>query len=201
MNINNRKDPKDREDCRSQAIREKIRQSLDRIVPRRMGEAYLSEAAVLMLVFERNGEPHFLLTKRTHEVETHKGQISFPGGMKEGNESLQQTALRETHEEVGIESGSIEILGQFHDYLSITEFRVVPFAGYLRGPFEPKPQAREVAEVLYVPFGIFRDPALMRIEHRTIRGRVHEVYFYQFGEHEIWGLTARIIKDFLDLMI
>jgi 8-oxo-dGTP pyrophosphatase MutT (NUDIX family) len=200
VKIDNRRDINPKTAGPDLPLAEKISLALSNLEPRRLGDRFQCEAAVLIPIFEREGEPHFLLTVRTHEVETHKGQISFPGGMREEEEDLLQTALRETFEEVGIQSGCVEILGQFHDYLSITDFRVVPFAGYLRGTIEPKPHAREVAEVLYVPFRIFRDPSLMRIEHREIRGKMHEVYFYQFGSHVIWGLTARIIKDFLDLL-
>jgi 8-oxo-dGTP pyrophosphatase MutT (NUDIX family) len=154
-------------------------------------------AAVLMAIFERGGEPYFLLTRRTEEVQAHKGQVSFPGGMREGAETLQETALRETYEEVGILSDSIELLGRFHDYESSTGFLVTPFAGYLTEPFEISPQACEVAEVLLVPFGIFMDPERLRIEPMFRQGRVMDVYFYSYGKHQIWGLTARIIHDFL----
>ncbi len=178
-------------------ISKQILSKLAGIKPRRLQGDYANEAAVLMLAFERHDEPHFLLTLRTEEVETHKGQISFPGGMRAGDESLEQTALRETHEEIGIEPERIEILGRFHEYPSINEYRVTPFAGYIDGPFAPKPHAAEVAEILYVPFSVFLDPGRLRIEQMAYRGRMRDVYFYSFERHQIWGLTARIIRDFL----
>ena len=150
-----------------------------------------------MPIFEKDGEPHFLLTLRTEEVETHKGQISFPGGMREGGENLEETALRETFEEVGIEANQMEVLGRFHDFLSITGYRVVPFAGYIDGPFTTNPQTREVAEILTVPFRIFLDPNRLRIQQMLRLGQMIDVYFYSYGTHEIWELTARIIHDFL----
>ena len=151
-----------------------------------------------MPIFERGGEPHFLLTRRTEEVETHKGQISFPGGMRHDDEQLEQTALRETFEEVGIESRRIEILGRFHDYISITEYRVSPFVGFIEEPFAVMPQPSEVAEVLSVPFHVFYDPDLLRVEQLNRTGKIVDVLFYSYGTHTIWGLTARIIKDFLE---
>jgi 8-oxo-dGTP pyrophosphatase MutT (NUDIX family) len=178
-------------------ITERIRAKLAALTPRRLPGEYRSEAAVLMLLFEKQGEPHFLLTRRTEEVQTHKGQISFPGGMRDGDESLEQTALRETFEEVGIEPEQIEILGRFHEYLSSTDSRVTPFAGYIDGPFTTKPQTTEVAEILLVPFSIFLDPSRLRTEQMPYRGRMRDVYFYSYETHQIWGLTARIIKDFL----
>ncbi len=178
-------------------ISDSIRTRLAQLTPRSLKEEFRDEAAVLMPIFERQGDPHFLLTLRTEEVQTHKGQISFPGGMRDGSESLEQTALRETFEEIGIESRQIEILGRYHEYLSVTDSRVTPFAGYIDGPFTVRPQTAEVAEVLFVPFRIFADPGRLRIEQMPYRRRTREVYFYSFEKHQIWGLTARIIRDFL----
>jgi len=180
--------------------KEQIRSFLLSLKPRILTNGFTREAAVLMPIFERSGEPHFLLTRRTEEVQTHKGQISFPGGMREGREDLEITALRETFEEVGIEKSRIEILGRFHDYISITGYRVTPFAGFIRGPFSTTPQVHEVAEVLQVPFRIFLDPTLLRVEKSTVKRAGKRLYFYSYGEHEIWGLTARIIKDFFSAL-
>lgn len=151
-----------------------------------------------MPTFEEDGKPYFLLTRRTEEVKTHKGQISFPGGMRHGSESLKQTALRETCEEVGIMQEQIEVLGRFHDYLAITDYRVVPFVGYVRQPFSAIPQTGEVAEILKVPLDLFLDRSRLRMEQMCRLGKPVDVYYYSYGPHEIWGLTARIIKDFIE---
>ncbi len=180
------------------SLRDHILSRLGVLQPRVLSSGFHREAAVLILTFERGGEPHFLLTRRTEEVETHKGQISFPGGMRHGEEPLEQTALRETFEEVGIESPRIEVLGRFHDYVSINEHRVSPFVGLIQEPFSVSPQPAEVAEVLSVPFEVFHDPSRLRVEQMYRSGRMMDVYFYSFGTHLIWGLTARIIRDFLE---
>jgi len=179
-------------------LRSCIRKRLAEIQARSVAAGYNREAAVLIPIFEKDDEPHFLLTRRTDEVKTHKGQISFPGGMRNGEESLERTALRETYEEVGIAESNVELLGRYHDYLSVTSFRVVPFAGYMEPPLETIPQEGEVAEILQVPFRIFQEPELLRVEQIYRSGRVMDVYFYKFQSREIWGLTARIIKDFLE---
>jgi 8-oxo-dGTP pyrophosphatase MutT (NUDIX family) len=179
-------------------LREQIRDKLAHLPPKRLAAGYDREAAILMLMYEQDGNPFFLLTRRTEEVSTHKGQISFPGGMRQEDETLEQTALRETQEEVGLDQDRIEILGRFHDYLSITGHRVAPFAGYIHGAFTTVLQTREVAEVLRVPFPIFRDPSRLRTRPFLRLGRIMDVYFYRFEPHEIWGLTAHIIKDFFD---
>ncbi len=181
-------------------MKDHIRNCLASLKPRDLTNGFTREAAVLMPVFEWEHEYHFLLTRRTEEVQTHKGQISFPGGMREGTEELVQTALRETHEEVGIEADKIEILGRFHDYISITEYRVRPFAGFISKPFTTLPQMHEVAEILQVPFRIFLDPGRLRVEKSPYVEREQNVYFYSYGTHQIWGLTARIIKDFLEAL-
>ena len=181
-------------------LKNQIRSTLAALETRVISAGYDREAAVLMPVFERDCEPHFLLTLRTEEVETHKGQISFPGGMRHGDESLEATALRETWEEIGIDAERIEILGRFHDYVSSTDYRVVPYVGYVRSPFQVVPQPTEVAEVLMVPFSIFLDPGRLRTEKMMKRGALIDVYFYSYNSYQIWGLTARIIKDFLSAL-
>ena len=181
-------------------LKNQIRSTLAALETRAISAGYDREAAVLMPVFEKDCEPHFLLTLRTEEVETHKGQISFPGGMRHGDESLEATALRETWEEIGIDAERIEILGRFHDYVSSTDYRVVPYVGYVRSPFQVVPQPTEVAEVLMVPFSIFLDPGRLRTETMMKRGALIDVYFYSYNSYQIWGLTARIIKDFLSAL-
>jgi 8-oxo-dGTP pyrophosphatase MutT (NUDIX family) len=181
-------------------MKEHIRDCLAALQPRRLTNGFTREAAVLMPVLEWEHKYQFLLTQRTEEVQTHKGQISFPGGMREGGEDLMNTALRETFEEVGIPKNRIEILGRFHDYVSITGYRVTPFAGFISEPFTINPQVREVAEVLQVPFRIFMDPSRLRIEKRIVMQKESDVYYYSYGSHQIWGLTALIIKDFLDTL-
>jgi 8-oxo-dGTP pyrophosphatase MutT (NUDIX family) len=179
-------------------LRSRIQKKLSEIQPRRVVAGYHREAAVLIPIFVKDEEPYFLLTRRTDEVKTHKGQISFPGGMRHGEEHLARTALRETFEEVGIGENKIELLGRYHDYLSVTSFRVVPFAGYIEPPFQTVAQEGEVAEILQVPFRIFKDPKRLRTEQVDYSGRVLDVHFYRYQSREIWGLTARIIRDFLE---
>jgi len=181
-------------------MKDRVRDCLAALKPRKLTNGFTREAAVLMPIFQWEHEYHFLLTRRTEEVQTHKGQISFPGGMREGNETLIETALRETFEEVGIEESRIETLGRFHDYISINRYRVTPFAGFINGPFTTVPQIHEVAEVLQVPFRIFSDPARLRIEKRILEDGEENVYFYSYGTHQIWGLTARIITDFMKML-
>ncbi|MCL2877184.1 MAG: CoA pyrophosphatase [Acidobacteria bacterium] len=176
---------------------EYVRGRLSELSPKHLADGFDRQAAVLMPFFEQNGEMCLLLTRRTDEVETHKGQVSFPGGMCEEGESLERTAIRETFEEIGIAADSIEILGRFHDYITITDVRVTPFAAMLRQPFTVTPQAHEVAEILRVPCSLFLDPKRLFVEKDLIiDGKIAGDYTWFYGPHRIWGLTALIIHDF-----
>lgn len=182
------------------AWKERIRQRLLRIPPRRNPAASQARAAVLMGLLDCAGEPSFLLTKRTLEVATHKGQICFPGGVEEcGDRSLWQTALRETGEEVGIEPEYVELLGRFHDYQAVTDIHVACYVGFLRPGFSLMPSPAEVERVLQVPYDFFRDTRPL-VETRHRGGRPIPVYFYDYQGDSIWGLTARMIRDFLDAL-
>ena len=169
--------------------------------PRRLAVDHSGRAAVLVPILPHEEEFCFLLTQRTHKVETHKGQISFPGGIQEDSDSnLLQTALRETWEELGLGSESIRLLGEFDEYLSITGLIVTPFAAYVGGPLNLVPNPDEVDEILRVPFSIFQDSRTLRVETRERLGVERKVYFYDFQGKEVWGLTAQIIRDFLSLV-
>jgi 8-oxo-dGTP pyrophosphatase MutT (NUDIX family) len=181
---------------------EYVSKRLAELSPKRLAGGFERQAAVLMPFFEQNGEWRLLLTRRTDEVETHKGQISFPGGMREEGETLEQTAIRETFEEIGIAADGIKILGRFHDYRSITNVRVTPFAAVLHLPFTVTPQAHEVAEVLRVPLSLFLDPEQLSVEKDfVVEGKIAGDYSWIYGTHRIWGLTALIIHDFFEAIL
>ncbi len=147
--------------------------------------------------FRGGGYPHFVLTRRTESVATHKGQISFPGGFRElGDKSLVETALRETEEEIGVRACEVEILGEFHDYWAITDCLVRPVVGVLSPSVAYRAHSEEVAYILEVPFEFFvtASPA---VEYRIHRGERRAVYYFEYGGDTIWGLTAQMIRDFV----
>ena len=137
---------------------ERIARLLNSRAPRKLEGALRARAAVLMPIFQRQEDYCFLLTLRTHTVETHKGQISFPGGVKEPEDhSLLETALRETWEEIGLPQTRIQILGEFDDYHSVTDLVVTPYAGWVVPPLNLVLNRKEVEEILEVPLSLFRD--------------------------------------------
>jgi 8-oxo-dGTP pyrophosphatase MutT (NUDIX family) len=159
---------------------------------------HLKSAAVLMLFYPKNGELHIVLTKRTEDVEHHKGQISFPGGSKdEVDGDLVATALRESEEEIGLPRAAVTILGTFHEYETPSGFAITPVVGFTEFLPTLSPHALEVAEILEVPLSLFLDKKNERVEQRSPFGFPVDVYFYRFGEHEIWGATAAILRSFL----
>jgi 8-oxo-dGTP pyrophosphatase MutT (NUDIX family) len=182
-----------------EAWKQPIREKLSALVPRTLRQDHRARAAVLMGLSDHDGEPHFVLTRRTFQVATHKGQISFPGGVRDGGESLEATALRETEEELGIKADYVELVGPFHEYLSSTLFLVTPYVAFLQPGYTLSPNPVEVAEVLQVPLRFFQEnPPVCKGAWRG--GDEVEVYFYYFGDHVIWGLTARMIKEFADVL-
>jgi len=165
---------------------------------RQLHKMELTRAAVLMLFFTKNEELHVLLTKRTEDVEHHKGQISFPGGAQDDDDKNHvATALRESHEEIGLGPESVQVLGLFDDFETPTGFVITPVVAYAQSLPPLQPSHSEVAEIIEVPLSLFLDKRAERVEQRQRLGATIDVYFFRFGEHEIWGATAAILRAFL----
>jgi 8-oxo-dGTP pyrophosphatase MutT (NUDIX family) len=186
-------------------MREQLRAALTAYEPQRLDDRdsapNVRPAAVLVLFYERNGEPHVVFQKRTETVEAHKGQISLPGGAADPEDTdLRFTALRETHEEVGVHPDDVDILGQLDDLLTISNFVVTPFVGWLNRPqAEWTFSEHEVAYLLEVPFSHLLDEANHVSDRRMMRGKEHTFPAYQFGDDLIWGATARMMSNLLDI--
>ncbi|NJD67048.1 MAG: CoA pyrophosphatase [Chloroflexi bacterium] len=159
-------------------------------------------AGVLVLLHERPGGPHVIFQKRTESVRDHKGQISFPGGaMDPGDPHVLHTALRETHEEIGVDPGHVDVLGQLDDMVTVSNFLVTPYVGWLdRYPYEWHVSSHEVAYLLEVPLEHLLNPRNLIPDRRVINGREYTFQSYRFGDDLIWGATARMLGNFLDLM-
>ncbi len=179
-------------------LRERLRTSPARDLP----PHHYRRAAVLVPVFELNGIPHLLLTKRTDTVEHHKGQISFPGGGEEpGDEDLLATALRETSEEIGIPPGAVEIWGRLDEIDTVVSgFAITPFVGRIPPTVTVRPNPNEIEEIVMVPLAVFLDPGRLRTDRVVRDGRTFELLFYDYAPHVIWGATARIIRGLVGVL-
>lgn len=157
-------------------------------------------AAVVVPLFNKEGSCHILFTRRTQEVKHHKGQISFPGGaFDEEDGSLRETALRETFEEIGLRENDVQMIGILDDIVTSTGFIVTPFVGYFSYPYRFRLSQREIAAIIEVPLSSLLDPECFSEREIVEEDRRRMVYNYQYGQHAIWGATALILKQFLEL--
>lgn len=164
----------------------------ERVVSRDPGR----RAAVLLPIFDVDGHPHVLLTKRAETLPLHRGQVSLPGGRwEEEDGSLTTTALRETHEEVGIPPSAVQVVGLLDDVNTmVTGYIVTPVVGLLPERPVPVPNPAEIGRVMEVPLGV-----ILAID-ATIpdRAGVPELR-YPVGGEDVWGATARILRGFVQV--
>lgn len=154
----------------------------------------LRPAAVLVPVVLRQEGPSILLTRRTEHLHHHPGQISFPGGRVEPHDpDVCATALRETHEEIGLAAERIEVLGRLPDYRTGTGFCVSPVVGLVHPPFVLAPDSFEVAEVFEVPLAFLLDPAHHQQAQLEVRGGLRSYHTIPYGNYFIWGATAGML--------
>lgn len=161
----------------------------------------LTPAGVMLLIYPKDGEYCILLQKRSTKVDSHKGEISLPGGKVDpGDATLLDTALRETHEEMGIDPADVEVFGALDQTATTTGFCTSPFAGTIPYPYKFSPQETEVAEVLEVPVSSLVDDANRRDEIRVADGDLEYAPVFAYDGHIIFGATARILDRFLRLL-
>ncbi len=157
-------------------------------------------SSVLFLLFPIDGKIYTCLTKRNAKMKSHPGQISFPGGKIEAGETAIETALRESEEEVGIIPSEVEILGRLSElYVPVSKFSIAPFVGWI----DHKPNfilnEEEAEKIILFPIEDFaKNPKLDEIELETVTGPL-EVPYYAFENEIIWGATAMILTEFVDL--
>jgi 8-oxo-dGTP pyrophosphatase MutT (NUDIX family) len=151
-------------------------------------------ASVLVPIVARAGELTMLFTRRTAHLRNHSGQIAFPGGGAEpGDASAEATALREAHEEIGLEPARVEVLGRLSDYHTRTDYRVTPVVGLVAPPVELRLDAHEVEEAFEVPLAFLLDPANHLRHQREFQGRTVPFYAIPYRDYYIWGATAGML--------
>ena len=156
------------------------------------------QAAVLLPLMPRGETFHLVLTKRSAHLRAHPGQIALPGGRLDPGETHLQAALRESHEEIGLDPAGVEILGTLPGHSTVTGFEVTPFVGIIPADTSLDAMTAEVAEVFTVPLAQVLDPASFRIEGRVWNGLQRRYFTVPVGPWYIWGATARILKQLAD---
>jgi 8-oxo-dGTP pyrophosphatase MutT (NUDIX family) len=179
-----------------------IQQVLQSRTPQELAVPGRRLAAVLMPLYDHHGEYGVLFTKRSDSVYHHRGQISFPGGGYETRDtSLQSTALRESAEEIGLQPVHVQVLGQLDDLLtSNSNYLVRPFVGRIPYPYPFVLDTNETAYLIEVPLAFLRQHNPVTQETREYEGRTVQSFFFEYEGHIIWGATAKILKQFLDLL-
>lgn len=160
------------------------------------------DAGVLALLHPLDdGTPALLLTVRHADLKQHAGQVSFPGGRREPDEDLADTALREAHEEVGIRRDDVDLLGTLTPlYIPPSNFCVYPFVGALTYAPAVRPERGEVDAVLSVPLHVLLHDATRKRADWTLRGRTVDVPYFDVSGYEIWGATAMMLAELLAVL-
>ena len=187
-------------------LRRRLDAALSRRPRREASRSDLISAAVLVPVTSGpagGDEPHIVFSKKSAAVPHHKGQFAFPGGIVEERDgSRVETALREAWEEIRLPADAVEVLGLLDDTETrATQFVITPVVGIVTRPVAFEPDGREIERVIEVPLRTLRDPAIFRTELWEREGEEHQVHFFDVSvEDVIWGATARILKQLLDIV-
>lgn len=160
------------------------------------------EAGVLALVYPSDGspdgEPILVLTRRRDELPDHGGQIAFPGGQRDDGEQLEDTALREAHEEIGLRPDPVQLLGRLTPlYIPPSNFCVHPFVGVVSIEPNLRPTDTEVGQILHASIADLLRPESRKIETWTLHGTDIDVPFYEVAGHVVWGATAMMLAELI----
>ena len=180
-----------------------LRARLASRAPQTQAEWDARPAAVLVPLYLEQGEWHVLLTQRTDLVEHHKGQVSFPGGrVDDDDDDRVQTALREAEEEIGLKPEHVAVLGQLDELLTVTQYRITPIVGVIPWPYPFVLSTVELSEVFGAPLRWLADPANLETQYRDpiAPGRPVPVYYFRHEGHTIWGATARMLLNLLEVV-
>jgi 8-oxo-dGTP pyrophosphatase MutT (NUDIX family) len=184
---------------------DQIRHRLAAYTPRLLENEGRNRAAVLVPLYFDRGELHVVFTKRTDRVQSHRGEVSFPGGAMDATDpDLTFTALREAREEVGLDPAHVSVIGQIDDIVTISDFHVSAYVGEIdpaTSPYGWLPAEAEVAAMIEAPLSHLRDPKNMVELPRQRNGEMVLQEGIQFGDHTIWGATYRMLRNFMDVVL
>ena len=181
---------------------DRVRLLLSGRVGKKIDHQGLRASAVLLLLYPKDGSYSVLFNKRTDTVEFNKGEICFPGGAKDPEDAnLRATALRETDEEMGVRPEDVTLFGELDETPVRSGFVIQPFVATIPYPYQFNVSSQEVAAVLEVPFSVLYDEATLREEARVSpKGHLTRTVAYAYESHLIYGATANILTQLLDLI-
>lgn len=155
-------------------------------------------SAVIALLYDAGQGVHVVLTRRSSGLRAHGGEVSFPGGRREPGEDLVTTALRESNEEIGLDPGSVEVVGELDHLSTVTSGSfIVPYVGILEGEPTLRPNPTEVDAILKVPLHELLEPENYREERWPIYQLDHPIYFFELVGDTVWGATAAMLRQLL----
>jgi 8-oxo-dGTP pyrophosphatase MutT (NUDIX family) len=161
-------------------------------------------AAVLIPFVRIDHSWHILFTRRTNDLPEHSGQVAFPGGRADpGDASPEETALREAHEEIGLNPSSVRILGRMKSFLTITNYKVMPVVGSVPWPFQVRLARVEVSRIFTIPFEWLADRSNHEILQRALPAPHHSIpviYFKPYDGEVLWGVSAYIMINLLEIL-
>lgn len=183
-------------------LKQRLRETL---IPKKFPQntSALRQAAVLLPLFCNDGDIHLLFIRRTDQVQDHKGQVSFPGGMVEPQDrDLYDTALRETWEEIGIIPQEVKILGSLPEFETVSGFIVTPIVGWIPCPYVYTPSEAEVERIFSIPLKWLIEPGnFSKKPYLRPNGEILPVIFFEpFDGETVWGITGEITVNFLKII-
>lgn len=157
------------------------------------------KAAVMILLVPHKSGFTVILNERSDNLPHHPGQISFPGGkMEKGDKSIIATALRETHEEIGIPGKDVTVIGVLDTYVTRTGFEITPVVGILKPPVKFKINKNEVKHAFEVPLKFLTNPNTLKLEHAEFKGKTYRFMAWEYQSWRIWGATANILRNLIE---
>lgn len=157
--------------------------------------------AAVLVALTNEADPQVVLTRRAAHLKRHPGEVAFPGGKwEEGDESLLCTALRESHEEVALEPHQVEVIQQLSTAHTRHKTRVVPYVGLIPTGLQLQPELNELECIFHVPFSFLADSRNLRVQQVTYEGEPLNVAYFEYEGFNIWGMTARILVELVNIV-
>lgn len=179
-------------------MRDLLTEKLSGYAPRQLALDY-PEAGILLPVTDNPGQPEIVFTLRSANLNTHRGQVAFPGGKRDPDDhSLAATALRETHEEIGLPPEHVHIVAPLSQVMSRYGILVTPYVGVVPDDYPMRANPAEIESIFQVPIDYFLEDKRERTDALSFLNQTFYVPCYRWERYQIWGLSAVVLVDFLN---